>query len=404
MAERFSAVRVTDRVHWVGAVDWSLRDFHGYSTSRGSTYNAYLVLAEKVTLIDAVKAPFQDELLARIASVIDPERIDYIVSNHAEMDHSGSLPGVAARVKPQRVFASKMGCKALEAHFHDGIEIAEVADGEQLDLGDCKLSFFETKMCHWPDSMVSYLHEDELLFSQDAFGMHLASSERFDDELPEWLLGQEAAKYYANILLPLSSFVAKALAKLTASGLSFRIIAPDHGPVWRKDVAGIVDSYARWARQERAATAVVVYDTMWQSTAKMARAIADGAAAGGARVKVLPLSGAHRSDVATEILDAGALLVGSPTINNQLFPTVADVLCYLKGLKPAGLIGAAFGSFGWGGEAVKLLAAALDEMGVEQVAEPLKVQYVPDAAAIEQCRRLGLTVAEKLIARCGPTG
>jgi flavorubredoxin len=401
MAEPFSAVRVTDRVYWVGAVDWSLRDFHGYATRRGTTYNAFLVLGEKVALIDTVKAPFQHELMARIASVIDPGRIDYVVSNHAEMDHSGCLPQVAARVKPEKVFASKMGLRALEAHFHDGVEVVEAADGQELDLGDCRLVFFETKMCHWPDSMVSYLREDELLFSQDAFGMHLASGERFDDELPDTLLAHEAAKYYANILLPLSGFVEKALAKLAGSGLSFRTIAPDHGPIWRKDAGGIVASYARWARQERVNKAVVVYDTMWQSTGVMARAIADGLSAGGSAVQVLPLSGAHRSDVATELLDAGALVVGSPTINGQIFPTVADVLCYLKGLRPKGLIGAAFGSFGWGGEAAKLLAGELDQMGVEQVAEPMKVKYVPDAAAVERCRELGLQLAAALQQRCG---
>ena len=396
MAEQHSAVKVTDRVYWVGAIDWALRDFHGYATRRGTTYNAYLILAEKVTLVDATKPAYRDELMGRIASVVEPGRIDYVVSNHSEMDHSGCLLDVAAAVRAEKIFASRQGTAALKAHFHSPTEVAAVQDGQELSLGDCKLSFFETRMCHWPDSMVSYLHEDELLFSQDAFGMHLAMGERFDDQVPDWLLLHEAAKYYANILLPMSSFVARALAKLTDSGLSFRVIAPDHGPIWRSDPARVIGWYAHWSGQERANRAVVVYDTMWGSTERMARAIGEGLASGGTAVQLLPLDGSHRSDVAAEILDAGALLLGSPTINGQMFPTVADVLCYLKGLKPEGLIGAAFGSYGWGGEATKHLAAALDEMGVEQVADPIRVKYVPTDEDLQACRRLGLEIADRL--------
>jgi flavorubredoxin len=401
MAETFSAVAVTDRVYWVGAIDWSIRNFHGYRTSRGTTYNAFLVLADKVALIDTVKAPFQAELLGRIASVIDPGRIDYIVSNHSEMDHSGCLPQVAAAVGAEKVFASRQGAKALAGHFHGGVEVVEVADGEQLDLGGERLSFFETRMCHWPDSMVSYLHGEKLLFSQDAFGMHLAATERFDDELPDWLLEHELAKYYANILMPLEGPVARALEKLTGAGLDFRIVAPDHGPIWRRGFRRVLELYGRWSRAERTNKAVIVYDTMWKSTELMARAIADGLAAGGTSAKLMPLSGAHRSDVAAEVLEAGALVVGSPTLNNTMFPTVADVLCYLKGLRPKGLIGAAFGSYGWSGESVKHIAAALDEMGVEQVAEPVKARYVPTAEDLAACRRLGAAVAAKLTVRHG---
>ncbi|HUS90253.1 MAG TPA: FprA family A-type flavoprotein [Phycisphaerae bacterium] len=396
MADQFGAVRVTDRVYWVGAIDWAIRNFHGYATSRGTTYNAFLVLADKVTLIDTVKAPFRRELMARIASVIDPRRIEYVVSNHSEMDHSGCLPEVAAAVGAEKVFASRHGAAALKEHFGEALEIEAVEDGQELDLGNEALRFFETRMCHWPDSMVSYLAGDELLFSQDAFGMHLASSERFDDELPDWVLDGELAKYYANILMPLSAPVRKALDKLTGSGLRFRLVAPDHGPIWRKRFGDVLDCYARWSAGRRTNKAVVAYDTMWQSTDLMARAIGDGLAAEGSAVQLMPLSACHRSDVATELLDTGALLVGSPTINNTMFPTVADVLCYLRGLKPLGLIGAAFGSFGWSGESVKHVAAALEEMGVEQVGQPVRVKYVPTAADLEACRQLGREVAWKL--------
>ena len=396
MKEAFEAVRITDKVHWVGAIDWNIRDFHGYSTGRGTTYNAYLVLADKVTLVDTVKAPFRDELVARISSVIEPGKIDYIVSNHSEMDHSGCLPEMIELIEPEKVFASPMGVKALGDHFHDGLDITEVKDGDGIDLGDMKITILETKMLHWPDSMVSYLHEEKLLFSQDGFGMHLASSERFDDELPLPLLEHEAKKYYANILLPFSRQVLKVLDRLDEAKLELDFIAPDHGPVWRKNGGRILELYRTWAGQQRGGKAVVVYDTMWGSTEKMAKAIADGLTAGGASVKVMKLRAAHRSDIATEVLDAGALIVGSPTINNNIFPTVADMLVYLKGLKPQGLIGAAFGSFGWSGESVKQVQELLEGMKVEIAGGALKAKYVPEGGMLAACRELGGAIAARL--------
>jgi len=394
MAEPFQAVKISQHVYWVGAVDWSVRGFHGYLTSRGSTYNAYLITAEKVTLVDTVKAPFIDELMSRVACVVDPERIDYIISNHSEMDHSGALPAVIQQVRPKKVFASSNGAKALEAHFHTGGEITAVADGQTISLGDLQVTFAETRMCHWPDSMVSYLHRDELLFSQDAFGMHLATSRRFADEIDRDVVRQEAAKYYANILLPLSKFVTRALEKL--SGLKLGIIAPDHGPIWRRDTQEMVELYRKWARQERQARAVVAYDTMWNSTAAMAAAIGEGIAGEGLEARLMPLRSCHRSDVAAEILQAGGLIVGTPTINNTMFPTVADMLAYLKGLAPRGLIGAAFGSYGWNTEGQKQLAQAMADMNVQLVSEPLCVRYVPDQQALGRCRELGRQIASRL--------
>jgi len=396
MTQKLTAVKVADRVYWVGAIDWDIRNFHGYLTTRGTTYNAFLVMTEKITLIDTVKGPFFEELMARISSVIDPSKIDYIVSNHSEMDHTGCLPEVAAAVRPEKIFASGQGVKAIGEHFGEALEVVGVQDGQVLDLGNDKLSFFETRMCHWPDSMVSYLHGPEVLFSQDAFGMHLASAERFDDELDAKLLARELAKYYANILTPLGAPIKKALAKLTGSGLTFKLVCPDHGPIRRSGFDRVLELYRRWAGSVRTRKAVVVYDTMWQSTRKMAEAICQGLSSGGAKAVVMPLASSHRSDVASEVLEAGALLVGSPTINNQIFPTVADVMCYLQGLRPAGLIGAAFGSYGWSGAAAKLLSAVLDAMKVEQVAEPVRVKYVPTAEDIQTCRQLGATVARRL--------
>ncbi len=395
-----SAVRVTDHVFWVGAIDWGIRNFHGYETNRGTTYNAYLVMADKVTLIDTVKAPFADEMLSRIASVVEPERIDYIVSNHAEMDHTGSLPRTIEATKPERVFASVMGAKALSSHFDLGVEITPVKNGEGLNLGNMKLTFIHTPMLHWPDSMVSYLAEAKTLFSQDAFGMHLASTERFDDEIADAVLLDEAARYYANILLPFSPLIAKLLESLPTLGLSIKTVAPDHGPIWRMSFGDVLKWYSTWAAQQPTKKAVIVYDTMWKSTDAMARALCDGLVKRGVSVNVMPLASCHRSDVATAVMQAGALLVGSPTINNNIFPTVADVMTYLKGLKPKNLVGAAFGSFGWSGEAVSHLNELLKSMNVELVSDGVKANYVPDAEALNQCNSLGTAVAERLKERC----
>jgi flavorubredoxin len=396
MSKAFKAVKVTDHVYWVGAIDWGIRDFHGYLTDRGTTYNAFLVLGDKITLIDTVKPPFLQELLGRISSVVDPKDIDYVVSNHAEMDHSGSLVEVVKAVQPEKVFASSMGSKALKEHFQLDREIEAVKDGESLSLGNLSLTFLETRMLHWPDNMFSYLAEEKLLFSQDAFGMHLATSERFADEIDESILQYEGAKYFANILLPMSALVTKLLQKVSELNLPIDIIACDHGPIWRQDLDKIISWYGDWAQQKPTNKAVVAFDTMWFSTAKMAEAIAEGLMAGGAQPKLMPLKSNHRSNVATEILDAGALLVGSPTLNNNMYPTVADLLTYLKGLKPKNLVGAAFGSYGWSGEAVGQVRGMMEEMKIEMVGEGLRIKFVPDDNALSQCHDLGLRVAGRV--------
>ncbi|MBN1425049.1 FprA family A-type flavoprotein [Candidatus Fermentibacteria bacterium] len=401
MSTAFRAMQIGERTFWVGAIDWGLRDFHGYATSRGSTYNAYLVLGDKVTLIDTVKAPFRDELLSRIRSVIDPSRIDYIVSNHAEMDHSGSLPYIIEAVKPERVFASPMGVTALNSHFDLGEQLTALKDGETLSLGNMSLAVLETRMLHWPDSMMTFLPDEGILFSQDGFGMHLATSRLFADEIDPWVVEHEGIKYYANILMPLSRIVEKALDRVRQTGWSIRIIAPDHGPVWRQDVGTVMGWYQKWAAQKPTMKAVVFFDTMWNSTALMARAIAEGLTGGGALPKVMPLSGSHRSDVATALLDAGALIVGTPTINSNMFPTVSDTLTYLKGLKPANKIGAAFGSFGWSGEAAGHVETILKDMGVEISEPPFRVKYVPGPEELARCREFGGRLAASLKEHAG---
>ena len=399
MKDIYTAIKVSDNVYWVGAIDWTIRDFHGYTTPHGSTYNAYLVMADDITLIDTVKAPFMDEMLSRIKSVVDPSKIKYIISNHSEMDHSGCLPEMIDLLKPQTVFASPIGVKTLRELFHNEHEIIEVVDGETLNIGNMELTFLETRMIHWPDSMFTYLDKDELLFSQDAFGMHLATLERFADEIPAATLEYEAATYYANIVLPYSPIVLKTLQKIAASGLKIKIIAPDHGPVWRKDIGWIIEHYQKWASQKPTAKAVVVYATMWHSTEKMASAISESLAQEGVKVKLISMNETHRREVVYEVLEAGALIVGSPTLNNNILPQMADVMTYLKGLRPANKIGASFGSYGWSGESVKHLEAMLKEMKVDVVADSIAVKNVPDDDVLKKCHDLGKIIAAELLKR-----
>jgi flavorubredoxin len=401
MPQAFKAIRITDRVHWVGAIDWTLRDFHGFETNRGSTYNAYLIVGDKITLVDTVKPAFHDEMLARIASVIDPGRIDYIVSNHAELDHSGSLPAVAALVKPEKLIATKAGVANLSEHFDLDIPTEIVKSGTTMELGDTKLAFHETRMMHWPESMFTWLGGDDVLFSQDVFGMHLASYERYTDQLPAQIVQRENAKYFANILLPYASAVGKVLGKMRGQLEKAKVIAPDHGPVWRSGVGDLLDQYQTWADRRPSRKVVVVYATMWESTAVMARAIGEGAAEAGVQVELLRLGQAHRSDVATELLDAAAIVVGSPNLNGQMFPTMADMLSYLRSLSPKNLIGAVFGSYGWNSRYAESIQKALEDSKVEIVRDPLLVKFVPRGDDLVACRALGTEIAAKIDAAWG---
>lgn len=390
------AIQISDKVYWVGAIDWNLRDFHGYATSRGTTYNAYLILSEKPTLIDTVKKEFYPEMLSRIQSVLDPQKIEIIVSNHAEMDHSGALVQAVQDMRPSAIYASLMGVKNLTAQLHPAFEIKTVKTGDKINVGGDTLSFVEARMLHWPDSMLAYLEKENVLFTNDVFGMHLATSKLFDDENDEQIWRQEARKYYANIVLPYSDIVTRFLGQVQQMGLAPKLIAPDHGFVWRKDPAKIVKLYGEFAAQKPTNKAVIVYDTMWGSTDKMARAIADGLRQGGTEVKLFSMHSSHRSDVVTELLDAGALLVGTPVLNSGIFPAMADVLCYIKGLKPKNLLGAAFGSYGWNGAPIDGITKMLEELGAQIVAPAVKSLFVPDEAKLQECENLGKLVSQKL--------
>jgi flavorubredoxin len=386
--------KIADGIYDVGVIDWNIRDFHGYSTDHGTSYNAYLVMDEKVVLIDTVKAPFTDQLIGNISQVIDPGKIDVVVSNHTEMDHSGALPRIMQQVGEDKpLYCSKMGAKNLAGHFSNAWNYHPVQEGEELRLGKRTLTFMETRMIHWPDSMFTYLKEDRILFSSDGFGQHYAGFDKFDDQAGDDLMLQ-AKKYYANILLLYAPRILNLIEKVVASGIRIDMICPDHGVVWRKDPGRIIDAYLRWSRQETEQKAVVVYDTMWKSTEAMANAIAEGISSTGVKVKPIHIRSSHRSDIMTDVLDAAAVVVGSPTLNNQMFPTVADVLIYMKGLKPANRIGGAFGSYGWSGEAVKLVKAELEAMNFKMVEPGPRLQYVPDGIGIEACIDYGKKIGE----------
>jgi flavorubredoxin len=387
-------VELKEGIHWVGAVDWNIRDFHGYSTYRGTTYNSYLVMDEKITLFDTVKKPFKNDLLHNIHKVVDPSRINYLVINHVEMDHSGSIPEIVEVIKPEKIFCSARGKKALLDHYHREDWPYEVVEsGHEISLGKRTVKFLETRMLHWPDSMFSYLKEDALLISSDAFGEHWATSERFNDQVDPHELMAHAAKYYANILLPYSNLIQKLLGDVSKLGLKIDMIAPDHGLIWRKSPLQIVSAYDEWSRQVPKRKAIVVYDTMWRSTEMMAKAIADGLIEGGLSTQLMDLSVTHRSDVITQLLDAKAIVLGSSTLNNGMLPRMADMLCYMKGLRPANKIGAAFGSFGWSGEAVKHITKSLEEMKVKVVNPGISLQFIPNHDGLKKCVELGRDLA-----------
>ncbi len=387
------AIKIADGIYSVGVRDWNIRDFHGYSTDLGTTYNSFLIVDEKTVLIDTVKEGFADQLFDNIAQVVDPRQIDLVVSNHTEMDHTGSLARVLHRIGEDKpIYCSKMGHKNLAKHFRQKWNYRPVANGEELKIGKRTLTFLETRMIHWPDSMFTYLKEDKILFSSDGFGQHYAGPARFDDQIGDAIM-QHAKKYFANILMLYSAHIQKLLDNVMGLGLEFKMICPDHGVIWRQDPTKIIEAYVRWCRQEPQQKAVVLYDTMWHSTEKMAEAVTAGLNQEGVVAKPFHVRKSHRSEIMTEVLEAGAVVVGSPTLNNQLFPSLADILTYMKGLKPLNKIGAAFGSYGWSGEAVKMINKELEAMKFDIIDAGLKVQYVPDKDALQSCFELGRKVA-----------
>lgn len=382
-------------VHWVGVVDWGIRHFHGYelSTHRGTTYNAYLIVDEKVALVDTVWGPFQDEFIENLCAVIDPAKIQFVVANHSEPDHSGSLPALMRLCPNAAVVVSKRGAESVPGHYHQQWRFKPVQTGESIRLGQDELLFIEATMLHWPDSMFTYLTGRNILMPNDAFGQHYATAFRFNDQVNETELYQEALKYYANILTPFSKLVTRKIEEFVQLDLPVEIIAPSHGVIWRKDPLQIVRKYQEWAAQRPERSAVVLYDTMWQATRRMAEAVCAGLAAEGVPSKLFHMAVADRNDTLTEIFKAKAVIVGSPTLNNGLLPTITPILEDLKGLKFQNKIGAAFGSYGWSGESVKQIEARLAACDIPLAAEGVRAKWQPTAADLQNCETLGRKVA-----------
>ncbi len=390
-------VEVKKGINWVGAVDWTIRDFHGYSTNKGTTYNAFLVLDDKITLFDTVKKPLKNDLLHNIYKLIEPSKIDYLVVNHVEPDHSGSVAEMVDIIKPEKIFCSPKGKQALLDHYHrEDWPYEVVGTGQEVSLGKRTVQFIETRMLHWPDSMMSYIKEDALLISSDAFGQHWATSERFNDQVDSWELMAHAKKYFANILMPYSQLIKKLIADVQKMDLKIDMIAPDHGLIWRDNPLQIVSAYDEWSKQVAKQKALIIFDTMWHSTEMMAKAIADGLVENGTSIKLMDLCADHRSDIITQLLDAKAVIIGSATLNNGMLPRMADMLCYMKGLRPVGKIGAAFGSYGWSGEAVKLITKALEEMKMKVLSPGLSLQFVPDHEGLRKCVELGREIGKAI--------
>ena len=387
---------MAEGITWVGVVDWNIRDFHGYETRRGTTYNAYLIEDEKIALVDTVKHVFSNELLRKIREVTDLEKIDYLVINHVEMDHSSSLPIIAKEAKNATIIASQRGKDAIIEHYGRDFNIQTVKTGAELKLGRRTLRFVEAPMLHWPDSMFTYVVEDKILMPNDAFGQHFASFERFDDEVDPHVLTEETTTYYANILMPFAPLITRKIQEVIQMGIPIAMIAPSHGIIWRSDPSKIIKAYLDWSAPISKNKVVIVYDTMWGSTEKMARAIAEGAASKKAEVKLMKLRAANRTEVMTEILDAKAVVVGSPTLNNGMFPTLGSFLTYTTGLRPKGKLWSFFGSYGWGGGAVKNMVEMARKAGFEVYEPTVQVKYVPDDEDLKECFDFGQQIAIKI--------
>jgi flavorubredoxin len=392
------AVTIAEGVYWVGAVDWEVRHFHGYTyhTHRGTSYNAYLIVDERVALVDTVLPGFEEEMFARISEVVDPSRIDYVVANHGELDHSGAIPAVLARAPNAVLVHSKRASESLGKYLGDGWPHRVVGTGDTIPLGHKTLTFLEAPMLHWPDSMFTYIPEDRLLLPNDAFGQHLASSCRFADEVEPAVLWEEARNYFANILTPFSALIVRKIEEVQRLGLTIETIAPSHGVIWRKEAGQIVEQYLRWARGEAPARAIVVYETMWGSTARMAHAIAEGIQQSGVEVQLFAVPQTDHTTVVGHLLEARGIAIGSATHNRRPLLNVSALLEDLIGLKPVRKIGAAFGSHGWGGGAVPLIEKALQEAGIEVVQEGLAFAWRPSMEERARAVAFGRAFGERI--------
>ncbi len=390
--------QVKNNVYWVGKVDWELQTFHGneYSTHKGSTYNSYLIQEEKTALVDTVWAPFAEEFVTNLASEIDLQKIDFVIANHGEIDHSGGLPALMKHIPDKPVYCTANAVKSLKGQYHQDWNFQVVKTGDKIDLGNGKeLIFVEMRMLHWPDSMATYLTGDNILFSNDAFGQHLATEMLFNDRVDQCDLFNESIKYYANILTPFSALLRKKLDEVMALNLPIEIIATSHGVVWRDNPLQIVEKYAKWANDYQENQITIIYDTMWNGTKILAEKIAEGitAADPDVIVKVHNLVKRDENDLITEVFKSKAVLIGSPTISNNILHSVASFIHLMKGMKFKGKKAAAFGCYGWSGESVKVINELMEAGGFEIINEGYRNQWNPDGDALKAAVDFGKALA-----------
>lgn len=393
-----SALEILPGIYSVGVIDWNVREFHGhtYTTKRGTSYNAYLILDEKVALVDTVYGSFAGELIENIRQIIPLEKIDYVIANHVETDHSGALPEIIRLCPKAKVLGTEKCKEGLYRNYYANWDFQVVKTGQQINLGKRTLSFIEAPMIHWPDSMFTYCQDEQLLMPNDAFGQHYASSERFDDQVDQCALMDEAAKYYGNILWPLGSIILKKIEEIQKMNLPIKMIAPSHGIIWRKDPMKIVNAYISWAKNETKPKVVVIYETMWGATEKMARKIVQGINDADIAVKLFDIANTDRTEIIKEMLDAKGFIVGSSTHDNNMLPTIAAFLEFLKGLSPKNRIAAVFGSHGWSGGAVKEIEGVLEETGTELAQPGLAIKYIPDENEARSCYDFGRDFAKQV--------
>ena len=394
-------INVKNNIDWVGKIDWELRRFHGdeYSTHRGSSYNSYLIQEEKTALIDTVWKPFAKEFVDNLSQQIDLGKIDFVIANHAENDHSGALPLLMQHIPDVPIYCTKNGVKSLTGLYHQDWNFQVVKTGDKLSLGSKELVFIEAPMLHWPDSMFTYLTGDAVLFSNDAFGQHYASEFMFNDRVDQSELFAECIKYYANILTPFSPMVLKKIKEVLGFNLPLDMICTSHGIIWRENPAQIVEKYLEWADSYQENQITLLYDTMWESTRVMAEEIAAGIrqADDQVTVKLYNLAKTDKNDAITEIFKSKAILLGSPTVNNGFLVSVAALLEEIKGLKFKKKKAGAFGSYGWSGEAVKVLSERLTDAGFQIVDAGLRLTWSPDEENKRLCRDYGKNFVQGLL-------
>lgn len=397
------AIEIKKGIYWVGAFDWDLRKFEGpiYHTPNGVSYNAFLIIDDEITLVDTVESDFFGEMIEKIESIVPVSRIDHVIINHVEPDHSGAFPEMMEKIPNAKIHCTQKAKEALLKYYYgEAYDYHVVKTGDVLNIGSRTLHFIESRMLHWPDNMMTYVPEEKLLLSNDAFGQHLASSHLFDDENDMDLVMREAKTYYANILMPFAPLLTRKIDEIVKMGIDIDMIAPSHGVVFRKDPNRIVEAYLQWAKPVMRKKAIIVYETMYESTAKMARAIVDGLASEDIEVKLYKADSSDFTAIFSEVVDAKAVLVGSSTFNNGMIPQVAYFLEELVALKPRDKIGAAFGSYGWGKGAVKRIEGRLGELGAEIVQPGLEIQYAPSVEELKTCVEFGKAVGQKIQSLC----